>query len=60
MCFAGSGLCEELITGSEEAFRVFVCVLCVCVVCVCCVCVLCVCVVCVGLCGFLCMCVCVL
>ena len=34
VCCAGSGLCDELITRSEEYYRVCVCVLCVCV-CVC-------------------------
>jgi hypothetical protein len=54
MCFVGSGPCEELITGSEESFRVCVCV-CVCL----CVCVrLCVCMcVCVCLCVYMCVCV---
>jgi hypothetical protein len=58
LCCLGNGLCVELITHSEESYRVcVVCVLCLCVFCVLCVCVCCVCCVCV--CVFCVLCVCV-
>ena len=50
----GSGLCDDLVTCSEELYRVCVCVWCVVCVCVWCVCGVCMC----GVCG-VCVCVCV-
>jgi len=65
VCCAGSGLWDELITGSGESHRVCVCV-CMCGVCVLCVCGVCVwggvvcgmCVVCVWCVNVVCVCVC--
>ena len=49
VCCVGSGLCDELITGSRES-----CWVCVCFVCVCCV--VCVCVSVVSVCVCVCVC----